>query len=84
MAQAVERKAQWHLIGHLQRNKARKAARIFDVVQTVDSWRLARALERSCEALGKAIPVLVEVNSGRGANLVRIGSGIFGSRPEAG
>jgi pyridoxal phosphate enzyme (YggS family) len=55
----------WHLIGHLQRNKAKKAIRVFDMVQTVDSLRLARALDRSCQTAGKAIPVLVEINSGR-------------------
>jgi pyridoxal phosphate enzyme (YggS family) len=56
---------QWHMIGHLQRNKTKKAVRVFDMVQTVDSLRLARALDRSCETAGKAIPVLVEINSGR-------------------
>jgi uncharacterized pyridoxal phosphate-containing UPF0001 family protein len=33
------------MIGHLQRNKAKKAVRIFDMIQTVDSWRLAMAIE---------------------------------------
>ncbi len=56
---------QWHMIGHLQRNKTKKAVRVFDMVQTVDSLRLVRALDRSCETAGKAIPVLVEINSGR-------------------
>jgi pyridoxal phosphate enzyme (YggS family) len=57
-----------HMIGHLQRNKTNKAVRIFDVVQTVDSWRLAMALDRSCETVGKNMPVLVEINSGREPN----------------
>ena len=56
---------QWHMIGHLQRNKTKKAVRLFDMVQTVDSFRLARALDHSCESAGKAIPILVEINSGR-------------------
>lgn len=54
----------WHLIGHLQRNKAKKAARLFDVVETVDSLRLAAALERALVPLDKTLEVLLEVNSG--------------------
>lgn len=54
----------WHMIGHLQRNKAREAAALFHMVQSVDSPRLAEALERRCAALGKLLPVLVEVNIG--------------------
>ena len=51
--------AQWHMIGHLQRNKVIKALGLFDLIQTVDSARLARALnDRAAEPLG----VLVEVN----------------------
>jgi PLP dependent protein len=42
-------KAEWHLIGHLQGNKARKAVRLFDVIQTLDSIELAERLERICE-----------------------------------
>jgi pyridoxal phosphate enzyme (YggS family) len=56
---------QWHFIGHLQRNKARRAARLFDMVETVDSPRLASALDRQCAAAGRTMPVLIEVNSGR-------------------
>jgi pyridoxal phosphate enzyme (YggS family) len=51
-----------HLIGHLQRNKAGKAAVLFDVVQSVDSLELARALGRRAEALGRTLEVLLEVN----------------------
>ncbi|MGD2121614.1 MAG: YggS family pyridoxal phosphate-dependent enzyme [Gemmatimonadota bacterium] len=58
----------WHMIGHLQRNKVKKAMRIFDMIQTVDSWRLAMALERSGETSGKTMPVLIEINSGREPN----------------
>jgi pyridoxal phosphate enzyme (YggS family) len=57
--------ARWHLIGHLQRNKVKKAADLFDVVETVDSVRLAEALDRRCDAAGKIMPVLIEVNSAR-------------------
>lgn len=54
----------WHLIGHLQHNKAARAAALFDMIETVDSLRLARALDRHCAALGKTMPILIEVNSG--------------------
>lgn len=54
----------WHMIGHLQRNKARRAAELFDMVQSVDSLRLAEALDRNCSALEKRMPILIEVNIG--------------------
>jgi len=60
----VGRKAKWHMIGHLQRNKAVKAAAIFDMIETVDSVKLANAIDRACEKAGKVMPVLIEVNSG--------------------
>jgi uncharacterized pyridoxal phosphate-containing UPF0001 family protein len=51
-ALAAERaRITWHLIGHLQRNKARKAAALFDVVHSIDSLRLAEALDRVLEEL---------------------------------
>jgi len=55
---------QWHLIGHLQTNKAKKGVELFDLVETVDSLRLARELDRRCAAVGRTMPVLIEVNSG--------------------
>jgi pyridoxal phosphate enzyme (YggS family) len=55
---------EWHLIGHLQSNKARKAASLFDVVQSVDDESLAARLHRIAEELGKRLPVFVEVNLG--------------------
>jgi pyridoxal phosphate enzyme (YggS family) len=51
-----------HLLGHLQRNKAGKAAALFDMVQTVDRREIAEALGRRALALGKVLDVLVEVN----------------------
>ncbi len=54
----------WHMIGHLQRNKAKRAAELFDMVQSVDSLRLAEALDRHCSALDKRMPLLIEVNIG--------------------
>ncbi|MCD4812650.1 YggS family pyridoxal phosphate-dependent enzyme [bacterium] len=54
----------WHMIGHLQTNKARSAAAIFDMVQSLDSKRIADALDRSARQLDREISVLVEVNIG--------------------
>ncbi|MBN2493311.1 MAG: YggS family pyridoxal phosphate-dependent enzyme [Deltaproteobacteria bacterium] len=56
--------AAWHMIGHLQRNKAREAVELFDLVETLDSLRLARALDKACAQAGRELPVLIEVNSG--------------------
>jgi pyridoxal phosphate enzyme (YggS family) len=51
-----------HLLGHLQRNKAGKAAALFDMVQSLDSNELARALGRRADSLGRSMDVLIEVN----------------------
>jgi hypothetical protein len=58
-------RAKWHLIGHLQRNKVRKAVALFDLIETVDSLRLALAIDEECEQSGRMMPVLIEINSGR-------------------
>lgn len=52
----------WHLVGHLQRNKAGLAASLFDLVHSVDSLRLLEALDRAAAEAGKTLPVLIEVN----------------------
>ncbi len=54
----------WHMIGHLQRNKAARAAELFDVIHTLDSVRLASALARHGEQRGRPVRVLIEVNTG--------------------
>ncbi len=56
--------AEWHLIGHLQSNKASKAAELFSAVDSVDSLRLAEKLNSAAEKLGRRLPVLIEVNVG--------------------
>lgn len=61
---AIGNRARWHLIGHLQRNKAKRAVELFDVVHTVDSLTLARALDRHAAARGRVLPVLIEINVG--------------------
>jgi len=54
---------QWHLIGHLQSNKARKAGQLFDVIQSLDSLELAHRLERICVEEGReALSVFVQVD----------------------
>jgi len=62
---ALGRTVRWHLVGHLQTNKAKTAVRHFDWIQTLDSLRLAEALQKAAEGAGReAVPVLVEVNLG--------------------
>ncbi len=56
--------AQWHMIGHLQSNKAAKAAELFAAVDSVDSLKLAEKLNEIAEKLGKTLPVLIEINVG--------------------
>ena len=63
--QAVGDRAQWHFIGHLQRNKVKKAVRVFDMIETVDSGAVAADIDRRCREIDKVMPVLIEVNSGR-------------------
>ena len=58
-----ESRIPWRLIGHLQANKARKAAEIFDTIDSIDSPELAQRLNRIAGELGKIIPVLIEVNT---------------------
>ena len=53
---------EWHLIGHLQKNKVKKAVRLFDMIQTLDSLELAYLIDRECEKIHKRMPVLIEVN----------------------
>ena len=57
-------RVKWHMIGHLQRNKVKKAVMIFDMIETVDSMRLAREISKCCGKIGKVMPVLIEINSG--------------------
>ena len=69
--EAIEKQAQthaplrWELIGHLQSNKAKLAARHFARVQTVDSEKLLGALDRAAGEIGKPLAVLLQINAGR-------------------
>jgi pyridoxal phosphate enzyme (YggS family) len=60
---AVSPRPRWHLVGHLQTNKARRAAELFDEVQSLDSGRLAEELSKRAARAGREIPCLVEVNT---------------------
>ncbi len=64
MPEFAEANVQWHLIGHLQSNKARKAVESFAAIHTVDSFKLAERLAAAAGELGKQLPVLIEVNVG--------------------
>jgi len=63
--EVVGNRARWHFIGYLQKNKVKKAVRIFDMIETVDSVEIAREIDKRCAQIGKVMPVLIEVNSGR-------------------
>ena len=57
-------KVRWHMIGHLQKNKINKALEVFDVIQTVDSVKKAREIDKRAAIKGKEISVFIEVNIG--------------------
>ena len=56
--------AEWHMIGHLQTNKAAKAVDLFEAVDSVDSVKLAEKLDAAARKLNRRLPVLIEVNIG--------------------
>jgi len=71
----ISGRARWHMIGHLQTNKARDAVALFDFIHSVDSRKLAEELNKWAEATGKRQAVLLEVNvSGEASK--------FGLKPE--
>src|SRR5438045_4656357 len=62
------RAARWHLIGHLQSNKARRAVQLFDVIHSLDSVALAHRLDRMCAELSRSeLPDMIQVDMGREA-----------------
>jgi PLP dependent protein len=60
----IAEQVEWHMIGHLQRNKAKAAVEIFDMIQSLDNLALARELDKEGKKRNKRIRVLVEVNLG--------------------
>jgi len=64
--EVVGKKAEWHFIGTLQKhNVRRKMVEMFDMIETVDSLEIAKEIDRRCAQIGKVMPILVEINSGR-------------------
>ena len=62
---AVGHRVKWHFIGHLQRNKVKKAVEIFDMIETVDSPDLSKEIDKRCSQCKRIMPALIEINSGR-------------------
>ena len=52
----------WHFVGRLQTNKAKYAVKLFDMIQTVDSIKLAQELNRRAQPLGRIVPIIIQVN----------------------
>ena len=77
--EAVGDRVEWHFIGHLQKNKVKKAVELFDLIETVDSIEIAREIDKRCAQMGKVMPVLIEVNSGREPQK----SGVYPEKAEA-
>jgi hypothetical protein len=61
----IGKRAEWHFLGHLQKNKVKKAVPVFDMIETVDSFDLARRIDGECKKIGKVMSVLIEINSGK-------------------
>ena len=60
----ISQSVEWHMIGHLQRNKAKAAVELFDVIESLDNPALARELDREGRKQGKTVRVFIEVNLG--------------------
>jgi hypothetical protein len=58
----IGRRVEWHMIGHLQSNKAKKAAELFDFIHSIDRLKIARKVSEKCLQIDKVMPVLVQVN----------------------
>ncbi len=61
----LENRVKYHFIGHLQRNKVKKIVRFIDIVETVDSIKIAEEINKRCAVLNKVMSILIEINSGR-------------------
>ncbi len=62
MLPSIGRKVKWHLIGNLQKNKVKKAIRVFDMIETIDSLALCEAIEKQCAKESAFMAVLIQVN----------------------
>jgi pyridoxal phosphate enzyme (YggS family) len=63
--ETIGKGVKWHFIGHLQKNKVKKSVKIFDMIETVDSYLLAHEINERCKQINKIMPILIEINSGR-------------------
>lgn len=63
--ETLDREVSWHLIGHLQTNKAKQAVELFDLIHSVDSIHLAQALEQAADRIHKVQDILIQVNLAR-------------------
>jgi pyridoxal phosphate enzyme (YggS family) len=61
----IGKKVEWHFIGHLQKNKVKRAVALFDMIETVDSKEIAGEIDKRCREANNTMPVLIEINSGR-------------------
>ncbi len=64
----LDRSVSWHLIGHLQTNKAKQAVRYFDLIHSVDSEHLAKALDQAAGKMNKVQDILIQVNLAKEAS----------------
>ena len=62
--EAIGNEVIWHFIGHLQKNKVKRAVEIFDLIETVDSVKIAQEINKRSKTINKVMQVLIEVNSG--------------------
>jgi pyridoxal phosphate enzyme (YggS family) len=61
----IESKCEWHFIGSIQENKINKMLHLFDMIETIGTFEVAKAIDSKCKVFGRNIDVLIEVNSGR-------------------
>jgi len=61
----IGNRVKWHFIGHLQKNKVRGAVKIFDMIETVDSIKIAEEIDKASAQIHKIMQVLIEINSGK-------------------
>jgi len=64
--EVVGKRAKWHFIGTLQKHNVRKkVVQMFDLIETIDSLEIAGEIDKKCTQIGKIMPILIEINSGR-------------------
>ncbi len=61
----IGKKVEWHFIGHLQKNKVKKALQIFDFIETVDNVELAKEIDKRAKNMDKIVFVMIEINSAK-------------------